>query len=321
MPPSIDPRWLHGLSVYQDVVLAGRTVIRGVRDCQGRWEAIAPHLPSSGSVLDVGSNFGWFGLQICTTLPGYTVASVEGDLRSARVQRAVLESAGCERVCLLVGRANTGLMRRFAQAGQRFDAALCLSVMHWIPDHREFLAALGAITARLLIEHPDPREAGSGVDRIRQEIGHVGPYLQGLFADRPVRCLREFPSHRQSPYPRQLWLVGEPSGGNREASAGLDAAALLAMSPAWPPRSWWLAGFDRCALQAAEARNRPCRILLGPAGLAWQEGRPGDPTLAQLRRRTGRVPHRGLFTPGRWCYRHARRLAGAILRRLGLRGA
>ena len=70
------------------------------------------------------------------------------------------------------------MARRFAAAAQRLDAVLLLSVLHWIGDHREFLATLGPITGRFLIEQPDPREDGAGVDRIRREIGPIGDYLR-----------------------------------------------------------------------------------------------------------------------------------------------
>ncbi len=318
-PPPFDPRLVRGLSVYQDVVLAGRTVRQGARDCRARWEAIAPHLPPAGAVLDVGSNFGWFGLKLCETLPGCVVASVEGDERSARVQRLVLESNRLERVCLLVRRADAGLVRRLVAAGQRFDAALCLSVLHWIRGHREILAALGAVTGRIFVEHPDPREAGSGVEAIRLAIGHIGPYLERLFPGRPVERLCEWPSHRGAPYPRQLWMVGEPAGWAAGPSPGLDAAALVDLAPSWPPRNWWLEQLARCVAADRDAVGPRGRVLFGPAGLARASDGLEETPLRELVRRARRVPRRGLFTPAAWCRHRLRRWGGQILRTLRLR--
>src|SRR5437016_2940122 len=88
----LDPRLFDRLSVYQDVVLGGQTVRRGARDCEARWELIAPHVPLAGTVLDIGSNFGWFGLRICQEYPECVVASVEADEQSGTVQREVLRS-------------------------------------------------------------------------------------------------------------------------------------------------------------------------------------------------------------------------------------
>ena len=113
-------------------------MLTGARDCQGRWQAIAPHLPPLGTVLDVGSNFGWFGMQIAEHAPRAVIASVEADERSAAVQRRVLASHDERRVVLLTQSAGAVMARRFAAADTRFDAVLCLAVLHWI---REIIAS------------------------------------------------------------------------------------------------------------------------------------------------------------------------------------
>jgi hypothetical protein len=303
---SIDPL-LEGLSVYQDVVLDGRCVRRGHRDCPGRWELIAEHLPRAGSILDVGSNFGWFGLQIAQSRPDCVVASLEADLRSAEVQRRVLQANGCQRVCLLTARAGVSVVKRMAAAGQRFDGVLCLSVLHWMADHRPFLAELGKIAGRILIEQPDPREEGAGVESIRRAIGPIGHYLAGLFSDRPVRRLAQLPSHRGTEHPRELWLVAEPSDWPSEPSPGLDVQALLGCSPGWPPRSWWLESLPPISRGKAEVRQG--RPLFTPAGLH------GDPARA-IRRRLKRLPEHAAFSPPRRLVLRVRRSLGNLLRRV-----
>jgi hypothetical protein len=252
MPSSLSPRLLDGLSIYQDVVWAGQTAIAGTRDCQARWRLIEPHLPRTGSILDVGSNFGWFALQICQSRPECVVASAEADYRSARVQREVLAShvgvnpaaqrGVAERICLITRRLNGQSMRVWIDHRQRFDAALCLNVLHWITDHRQFLHALGAVSARIFVEHPDPNESGAGIERVRREIGPIGSYLAAVFPHRPVICLGAIPSHR---HPvdgglRTLWMVEPPRHATNEPSPGLDLAALMRLAPVWPNRDWWL---------------------------------------------------------------------------------
>jgi hypothetical protein len=222
------------------VVLDGRTVQSGTRDCEERWRLIAPHLENAGTLLDVGSNFGWFGLRACRENERLVVASVEADLRSAAVQRQALRSHGHARVCLLTDPASACFVARFAAAGQRFDAALCLNVLHWMRDYRCFLVGLGAIAGRIIVEHPHADEAGAGVERIRREIGPIGRTLGWLFPDRPVTLLGEVRCHRTSGS-RQVWLVDHPRGWRPAADDGLDAAALLASGLSWPPRSWWQA--------------------------------------------------------------------------------
>lgn len=232
------------MCVYQDLVLGGKVAVRGRRDCTERWELIAPHLPASGAVLDVGSNLGWFALRLCEQFPRVVVASIEADPRSAALQRVALAAAAHQRIALLTAPASVRLVRTFALRGQRFAAVLCLSVLHWLPRHREFLTLLGRISDRLLIEHPDPGEQGAGHDHLRREIGPIGPYLESLFPRRPVICLGNTLGYRSPSHPRSMWLVGPPSSyhetcGAEFNSSRLDVRSLLAGGLSWPPRSWW----------------------------------------------------------------------------------
>jgi len=315
------PKLTRGLSVYQDVLLAGHAYRRGARDCEGRWRAIEPHLPARGTILDVGSNFGWFGLQIAQSRPETVVVSCEADLRSASVQQTVLRSHAATRVLLLTQRAGADLAARLAAAGQRLDAVLCLSVLHWIADHRRFLTGIGAISGRLLIEHPDHRERGAGVERIRQAIGPIGPYLQSLFPDREVRCVAQWPGHRDPALPRQLWLVEEPAGWTPPARPQFDAATALAAWPAWPPRSWWKAGLDDLVRQRpAKPSPAATRVVVAPTGLAEAQASPSAGVApGQLRRRLWRIPEYRVTPWWRGVYLTLRRTAGATLRALRLR--
>jgi SAM-dependent methyltransferase len=235
--PTINPELFRNLSVYQDVRIDGRTVLKGERDCDARWNAIAPYLPG-GTLLDIGANFGWFGLRWCETFESGQVVSVEADERSATVQRAVLAANCAERIYLLTAKANAGMAKRWSNAGQRFDAVLLLSILHWIRDHRALLKGLGRIAGRMFIEQPHPSERGAGDEQLRREIGPIGPYLGELFPDRSVVHLASWSSHRESEQPRELWMVSEPAGW-QPTNGIVDRVPLLDLEPAWPPRSWW----------------------------------------------------------------------------------
>ena len=225
VPQTIHARLLNRVSTYQDVRWAGGTLVRGRRDCNLRWQLIRPLLPQRGVLLDVGSNFGWFPLAACEAFADYVVASVEADEDSATIQRQVLGSHALRRIALLTHPAGRRMAERFAQAGQRFDAVLCLSVLHWMPDHREFLQRLAAISGRMFIEHPDPQEPGAGIDRIRAEIGTIGRYLRELLPGRSAMLLGRVPSDRQPGISRELWMLEAEAGWRPGASPALDVAA------------------------------------------------------------------------------------------------
>lgn len=310
MTATLSPRLLCGISVYQDVVLDGRTVQPGARDCEERWKLIAPHLADATTLLDVGSNFGWFGLRACRENERLVVASVEADLRSAAVQRHALRSHGHARVCLLTDPAGAPFVERFAAAGQRFDAALCLNVLHWMRDPRCFIARLGAVAGRIIVEHPDPDEEGAGVAAIRRKIGPIGRYLAWLFPDRGIEQLGEVRCHRAEGRGRQVWLVDRPRGWRR-SEEGLDAAALLASGLSWPPRSWWQAELaaTRCGdVPRGPSRHSSSPPLLTANGLSTT-GAVHVADFAALQRSASTLPEESLLTQYGHCRRHVRRAA------------
>ncbi len=306
MPADLD-ELLRGLSVYQDIVLAGRTERRGERDCEERWNALAPHLPATGALLDVGANFAWFCLRWCSEQPDRTAVAWEADLRSAAVARLVLESNAAERVCLITARADANNLQSFVASGSRFSAALCLSVLHWIADHRAFLRTLGTVAPRILIEHCDPREEGAGIEQVRREIGFIGDYLRELFPERTVRRLAEWKSHLTDEFPRELWMVEEPDAETSPAaSSAVAARPLLQLDAVWPPPAWWRKQLERP--EWATASN----VLFAPPGLTTiASTQPGD-TRAELLRLIAQMPAAGVTT---W-RRRLRRYWRSALRRM-----
>lgn len=302
-----------GLSVYQDVVLDGQTVLKGRHDCASRWDAITAHLPAQGAILDVGSNFGWFGWKACTTSPERVVASMEADLHSARIQRRMLASHRQERMALLTSRANFSAMQTFAEAGQRFEAALCLSVLHWMPDHEAFLRQLGRICGKIFVELPDPEEEGAGQETFRRQIGYIGDYLRRLFPNRACCCLSRLPSHRDPRFQREIWLVDLDHQASPAMSQGLDIMALTQLSVSWPPRSWWQRELARSTSDANSTNARP---IITPRGIGWRTSANGVPAISsmQIERRIRMLPEDRLQSVPQWCTQKARGIGRRLLR-------
>lgn len=307
MPAELD-QLLHGLSVYQDIVLAGRTERRGERDCEGRWSVMAPHLPASGSLLDIGANFAWFCLRWCREQPDRTAVAWEADLRSAAVARYVLESNAARRTCLITARADARNLQTFVASGSRFSVALCLSVLHWIPDHRAFLRALGTVAPRILIEHCDPREAGAGIEHVRREIGFIGDYLRELFPERNVRRLAEWKSHLTDQFARELWMVErqEANPSTNPSAADVSARALLELDAVWPAPAWWHEQLERPELATAAS------MAFAPQGIAAAATSERGDSRAELLRLVAQMPSAGVTT---W-RRRMRRYGRSLLRRI-----
>lgn len=308
----IVPTRRRGVALYQDIVVAGRTVARGRRDCQGRWDAMAPHLPAAGVFLDIGSNFGWFGLKACAESEQRLVVSVEADEQSATLQRQILASHDQRRMFLLTQRANAAMASAWAAGQQRFQAAFCLSVLHWIPDHERFMRTLGSITDRIFVEHPDAREEGAGIGAVRREIGSLGEYLARLFPDRNCVPLANLASHRGSPHNRELWMVEPSCREQNSATVSVDPEFLLRLSTSWPARSWWRSELAALSRSEVDAANSAVRVMITPCGLERTNSAQGA-SLARVKLLVRRVPEARLYTRRDWLRQRARQLASTTL--------
>ncbi len=302
------------LSVYQDVVLDGRVVQKGVRSCEDRWRLIEPHLPSTTqAVLDVGSNFGWFGLRLCEHLPRCVVGSIEADLRSAAVQRSVLASHDHRRVCLMTQTVTAARLRNWADSGQRFDAALVFAVLHWMPDHKQVLAELGRLANQLFIELPEPDESAVGLGHVRQEMGRLDHYLTDQFPGRSVECLGMVDGPSGEDRRRRLWRVGPMWNSAPRQVTGLDVMELFPWRPCWPQQGWWqqqLAHLPHCQ-SPRQASTSNDALVFSCEGL--QAGRPlSERELASWRHRFKRLPEKHLDHRARLLWRRARRAAARL---------
>jgi hypothetical protein len=73
--------------LYQDVRVNGAVLYPGGRECEGRWNAIAPHLAACRRVLDFGSNAGYFAQRQAEQQPGCVVWSIESNRDRFNLQR------------------------------------------------------------------------------------------------------------------------------------------------------------------------------------------------------------------------------------------
>jgi SAM-dependent methyltransferase len=146
--------------IYQDVVVAGRVIRRGVRECESRLAALLPQVDDGDTVLDVGSSFGYFGRGIAAARPRSVVVSVEKDRASVALQRRLLLAERAENVILVHGEVDLEWMRRANAACTFFDDVLLLSVLHHFSaaDLPGVLAELDRLGARLLVELPETAE-------------------------------------------------------------------------------------------------------------------------------------------------------------------
>lgn len=151
---------------YQDAYLPDG-VEPGERDCNERWQLIAPYIPDEGLLLDVGSNLGYYGLRAIKTVPRIAVISVESDADIATRQRDIAVQHGTDRLCLVEGQIDSRMTAAWAATCDWLDLTLLLGVLHWFDDPAAVLRDLSRMSSRLIIELPDGKDRACGRSKIR----------------------------------------------------------------------------------------------------------------------------------------------------------
>jgi SAM-dependent methyltransferase len=148
------------------------SVIRAYEDrivrayCWGRFwilrqrflDEIGQYLPERGRALDLGCGFGLFSLYYATIYPGLRLEGLDRNSRRIAMARAAARRLGLGNV-----RYEVGDVMDF-RAGEAFDAAYMLDIVHHIPEAsvRPLLEQVAKILppgGRLLIKDVDRRPA------------------------------------------------------------------------------------------------------------------------------------------------------------------
>lgn len=134
--------------MYQPQWRDGREIGVGRRDAAGRYTAILRHLgtPKGLRVLDFGAYGGYFSLRLLH----------DGALACTAVDDSAALTAVQEPGLTAINRRLTP--SELAELGQ-FDAALCLSVLHHLPDWHDYLTVLREAAPLLYVETAHPAES------------------------------------------------------------------------------------------------------------------------------------------------------------------
>jgi len=145
---------------YQDAFYPG-AVSAGVRECARRWDLIERLLPTSGMVLDVGSNLGYFGVRMALRSEQIGVVSIESNQVNAEEQARIVRSHKLTRVCVINAAFGSQVSRDWVRACDWFDMTMLLSIIHWFDDPAQVVRDLSSMSARMIIEVPDADDRGA----------------------------------------------------------------------------------------------------------------------------------------------------------------
>lgn len=283
---------LPGLSeVYQDVVVDGSTVAKGVRECDSRYNLIEPYLKDNEVVLDVGSSLGYFSTRIAREHPSSLVVSFESVAEHCEVQRQIAEKEGLFNLVVCHHRLSRECLRVWERCVECIDLVLLLSVLHHFPkeDVVPVFDMLGSMSAKIIAEFPNQREkkiCGSETLEVLEDlmfsgrtIGKTVSHLENLRRRMMLYDTGGFVRNGLNAYiganhdgrhlhESEPGLFGWTVNGKPDAIQGINAWNLLHFNPVWPKPEWW-ASQAVSAYQKLEQKSdvRPWNLLVTARGM------------------------------------------------------
>lgn len=117
---------------YQDIWVKGKLIKKGVREVESRYNIIkaeASKFNRPFTVLDIGSNLGYFAVRLTEDFPECTVVSLEG--LYGKWLQDILKQNDSKRIILLNKTFSLGDLGLLADS-EHFDIVLAMSVIHHI---------------------------------------------------------------------------------------------------------------------------------------------------------------------------------------------
>ncbi|MFD9825524.1 class I SAM-dependent methyltransferase [Streptomyces violascens] len=152
---------------YQPLWINGKTVGRGMRSCEDRYQSIADYLQGRKgfSLIDIGAHSGYFTVRLAEEFKAKAVAL---DGYPALVE--ALAAQGSRRVRAVHEYADPGLLQQLGD----FDVGLCLSVLHHVDWWPQMLTLMSSQCTTLFVECEWTAEAtGPRAQRVRNTIATV----------------------------------------------------------------------------------------------------------------------------------------------------
>ena len=116
--------------IYNDVMVDGKVLIKGARECHSRLDAIHNAVPENAAILDVGCHLGHFTIQLAYKERGRVVVGMEGNYQRARIAGAIAKANKLENVIILNNLFTDKIAMRWGKSCEVFNTILLLNVLH-----------------------------------------------------------------------------------------------------------------------------------------------------------------------------------------------
>lgn len=176
------------MEIYQDVLVKGHVLKKGVRHCESRYQAIrqlCQRYKRPITVLDIGANLGYFTFKLAQEFPG-TFVMIEGAKDEQNYLLNLCKLNNNHKVVLLPKRVNVNDLKELA-ATEHFDITLALSVIHHFAEPMdEVYRTMTTLGDYLVSEIPAPNEKACNQHRVNKEPLPLHEFKTELLSQTPT---------------------------------------------------------------------------------------------------------------------------------------
>lgn len=176
------------MEIYQDIVVKGNLVKKGIRPCEERYNAVRSVCQLFNrpvTVLDIGANLGYFSFKLAQEFKG-TFVMIEGGKEEQDYLLTLCKLNDNQQIVLLNKRITLEDLNELAST-EHFDITLALSVLHHFNEPLDqVFRAMTRLGNYLVIEMPHPQEHACNQSRVQREPLPLHEFRTELLAQTPT---------------------------------------------------------------------------------------------------------------------------------------
>ncbi len=139
--------------VYQSIFIEDNLIAQGCRDNdKERLNAIQDYFQDNQVVCDIGSNAGFFVIELAKRYKNSIFISIEMNKDYAALQAKLIEVNNLKNIILINGSISLDWLCRAKNSCIYFDVCMMLSVVHHLPFPKEFIDGISHISREIILE-------------------------------------------------------------------------------------------------------------------------------------------------------------------------
>lgn len=190
------------MELYQDQFINGKVSVKGIRDCESRYNAIKKvfdEYQRPFTILDIGANFGYYSIRASTEYEATSIMIESEEQEASKLMELVNRNNCKDRLIVLNKRINLSDLKEMAKC-EHFDIVLALNVIHHFKDNVEDVCKVfSELGDNLIVENPPIDDTGACGQK------NLAP-IHNYYKDKDFISLGTFRRHTSDKCSDILWI-------------------------------------------------------------------------------------------------------------------